>query len=334
VLGLDARGVQVRPLYLYGVDRDEQVSMGQMHPRIRQLQAAPVRLDAPQVVYAPGDRFHKNSGSYRIGYTMLEVDRLPAAWVAQANQMDEIWTPTVWGADVFRASGIKRPVHVVPLGVDTEHFCPGEPRTWLRERTIFLSVFEWGRRKGWETLVSAYRAAFRPDEPVVLLLKIDCRAPAVNPLRELAHLLPDPAPRVGVLYNQTLSARHLLALYRESDCFVLPTHGEGWGMPILEAMACGTPAIATAWSGPTAFVNDTNGYPLPVRGLMPTGSDNPHYRDAQWAQPDEAALVDILRQVAASPHERRQKGQQAAVDAQQWTWAQAVERVYQRLTSL
>jgi glycosyltransferase involved in cell wall biosynthesis len=283
------------------------------------------------VVYAPGDRFHKNSGSYRIGFTMLEVDRLPAAWVAQANQMHEVWTPTEWGAQVFRASGIQRPIHVIPLGVDTARFCPGLPRPQMPERTVFLSVFEWSTRKGWDILLRAYCAAFRADDPVLLLLKVDCRAPAVNPLREMLRLLPAPAPPVGVIYNATLTPAQLAELYAGSDCFVLPTHGEGWGMPILEAMACGVPAIATDWSGPTAFLTAANGYPLPLRGLEPTGSDEPYYREARWAAPDEAALVELLRQVAAHPEERRRKGQQAAQDAQEWTWAHAVARVRARL---
>jgi glycosyltransferase involved in cell wall biosynthesis len=334
VLGLDARGVDVRPLYLYGTDRDEHIQTGQMHPRIRQLQQAPVRLDVPQVVYAPGDRFHKNSGSYRIGFTMLEVDRLPAAWVAQANQMDEIWTPTAWGADVFRASGIQRPTVVVPLGVDTNQFKPGAARAHLSQHTVFLSVFEWSTRKGWDILLRAYRAAFESGDPVLLLLKIDCREPATNPLRELADLLPEPSPPVGVLYNQVLNTAQLAELYQQSDCFVLSTRGEGWGMPILEAMACGTPAIATHWSGPTAFVNEQNGYLLPVCGLTPTGLDKPYYQGAQWARPDETALVDLLRQAAANPAECQRKGVQAAQDAQQWTWQQAIDRVYERLSAI
>ncbi|NJO04914.1 MAG: glycosyltransferase family 4 protein, partial [Chloroflexaceae bacterium] len=302
VLGLDARGVQVRPLYLYGADRDEQVAVGQMHPRIRELQARPVRLDVPQVVYAPGDRFAKNSGSYRIGFTMHEADRLPASWVAQANLMHEVWTTSTWGAEVFGASGVQRPISVIPLGVDTEHFSPAAaPRPLLTERTVFLSVFEWGPRKGWDVLLRAYRAAFRATDPVLLLLKLDCRQPAVNPLRAMAHLLPDPSPPVGVLYNQNLSGEQLNALYQCADCFVLPTRGEGWGMPILEAMACAVPAIATDWSAQTAFLNATNGYPLPIRGLVDTGQEMPYYREGRWAEPDEHALVDLLRHAAADP---------------------------------
>jgi glycosyltransferase involved in cell wall biosynthesis len=334
VLGLDARGVGVRPLYLYGTDYDEQVQAGGMHPRIRQLQALPLRLDAPQVVYAPGDRFSKNSGAYRIGFTMLETDRLPASWVEQANQMDEVWTPTEWGAEVFRASGVTRPVHAVPLGVDTGRFRPAPARARLAERAIFLSVFEWGDRKGWDILLRAYRAAFRPGDPVLLLLKIDCRMPVANPLRAIARALPAPAPPVGLIYNQPLGGDQLVELYQSADCFVLPTRGEGWGMPVLEAMACGIPAIATDWSGPTAFLNARNGYPLPIRGLAPTGSDTPHYRGARWAEPDEAALVDLLRHVASNPNERAAKGEQAALEARRWPWSRGVDAICARLAQI
>ena len=334
VLGLDALGLAVRPLYLYGTDYDEQVQAGGMHPRIRALQAQPLRLDAPQVVYAPGDRFSKNSGRYRIGFTMLETDRLPPSWVEQANQMDEVWTPSAWGAEVFRASGVARPVYVVPLGVDAARFQPAPPRTLLRDRTIFLSVFEWGERKGWEVLLRAYAAAFKPGDPVLLLLKIDCRMPLPNPVKELAHALPAQHPPVGLIYNQPLSGAQLVELYQGADCFVLPSRGEGWGMPILEAMACGVPAIATDWSAPTTFLNQQNGYPLPIRGLVPTGSAAPHYHGAQWAEPDADALVELLRRVAANPAERRARGQAARQEAERWPWARGVAAIAARLRAL
>lgn len=331
VLGLDARGHRVRPLYLYGTDHDEFLQTGKLHPRIAALQQQPIDLRVPQVVYAPGDRFSKNSGRYRIGYTMLEVDRLPETWVQQANQMHEVWTPSDWGAAVLRDSGVTVPTAVVPLGVDPERFQPGPARTRLRDRTIFLSIFEWGIRKGWDVLLRAYRAAFRPNDPVLLVLKVDCRVPAVNPLREIAAALPTPAPQVAVLYNQPLSSAQLAELYRSADCFVLPTRGEGWGMPILEAMACGIPAIATDWSAPTAFLNSANGYPLPVQALVPADQENQYYRAGRWAEPDESALIAMLRHVVEQPEERVAKGQRAAQEARRWTWERGLDIIEQRL---
>ena len=51
-------------------------------------------------------------------------------------------------------------------------------------------------------------------------------------------------------------------LYAAADAFVLPTRGEGWGLPIAEAMAMALPVIATNWSGPTALLSTDNSYPL------------------------------------------------------------------------
>jgi glycosyltransferase involved in cell wall biosynthesis len=334
VLGLDARGYAVRPLYLYGADHDEALASAGLHPRIAALQRTPLRLDAPQVVYAPGDRFGKNSGSPRIGFTMHEVDRLPASWVEQANQMDELWTPSHWGAQVFAESGVTRPIYLVPLGIDPERFHPGPPRQHMREHTLFLSVFEWGTRKGWDVLLRAYRAAFRPTDAVLLVLKIDHRTPGTNPAREIATLLPHPAPPVALLYNQPFSATRMAELYRSADCFVLPTRGEGWGMPALEAMACGVPAIVTDWSAPTEFVTGANGYPLPVNDLVPADAANRYYQGARWAEPDRDALVEFLRRAARNADERQAKGYQAAQDARRWTWARSIDTISARLRQL
>jgi len=331
VLALEGLGTAVRPLYLFDSDDREAAQAGPVDPRIRALQGRPLRLDAPQVVYGRGDLFAKNSGRYRVGFTMLEVDRLPPAWVEQANLMDEVWAPTAWCAEMFRASGVARSVHVVPLGVDTALFAPGPPRTELAGRTVFLSVFEWGARKGWDVLLRAWRAAFAPGDDALLLLKVDCRAPATNPLRELRAALGDRAAPVGVIYNRALGAAELAALYRGADCFVLPSRGEGWAMPALEAMACGTPAIATAWSGPTAFLDAAWGYPLATRGLAPAPDDEPLYRGARWAEPDGEHLVELLRRVHANREEARALGARAAIEARRFSWEGAARAALGRL---
>jgi glycosyltransferase involved in cell wall biosynthesis len=334
VLALEGQDVAVRPLYLFDSDDREAALFGPVDPRIAALQAGRMlRLDVPQVVYGRGDLFAKNSGSYRIGFTMIEVDRLPAGWVRQANLMDEVWTPTRWGAEVFRASGVARPVYDVPLGVDLAAFSPGPPREQMAGRTVFLSVFEWGARKGWDTLLRAYRAAFAPGDDVLLLLKIDCRAPATNPLRAMRGALPSPAPPVGVIYNRPLPAARLAELYRGADCFVLPTRGEGWCMPALEAMACGTPAMVTDWGGPTAFVGEESGYPLAIRGLTPAPLDEPLYAGARWAEPDVDHLVELLRRVHADRDEARAKGAAAAEAARRWGWASAAALIAGRLAA-
>ena len=59
-----------------------------------------------------------------------------------------------------------------------------------------------------------------------------------------------------------MSAEQYSGLYCSADVYVMPTRGEGWGMPIAEAMAMGKAVIVTNWSGPADFVNDEVGYLL------------------------------------------------------------------------
>jgi glycosyltransferase involved in cell wall biosynthesis len=50
---------------------------------------------------------------------------------------------------------------------------------------------------------------------------------------------------------------------------VIPSHGEGWGRPHLEAMSCGRPVLATNWSGPTAFMrHGDTGYLIDVEDQL------------------------------------------------------------------
>ncbi len=57
-----------------------------------------------------------------------------------------------------------------------------------------------------------------------------------------------------------LSNDDYASLYKASNAFVMPTRGEGWGMPISEAMSMGIPVVVTNWSGVTAFVDESVGY--------------------------------------------------------------------------
>lgn len=83
------------------------------------------------------------------------------------------------------------------------------------------------------------------------------------------------------MYNTKFADYDMATLYRSADCFVISTRGEGWGMPILEAMACGLPAIATNWSSQVDFFNETNGYPVDVASLIDAKAKCPYYEGFQ-----------------------------------------------------
>lgn len=294
--------------------------------------------DAPQVSYEQADLFFHEHPAYRIGFTMLEVDGIPKRWVDSCNRMDEIWVPSHWGAERFLACGVTKPIRVVPLGYDVQRFRPEPGARRASRRFTFLSVFEWGERKAPEVLLRAYAAAFAGPEKdeVLLLLRANNHDGHVDVGAEIEALgLPNDGPPVAMLYNNQIRSSQLGAIYRGADAFVLPTRGEGWGMPILEAMACGLPAIATPWSGPSEFLHDGVGYPIAVRGLVPADAKCPYYEGFRWADPDPDDLVAKLRHVFTHREEARAKGAAAAAEAaEKWTWAHTAARIEDRLRAL
>ncbi len=330
-LELLSRGVELMyrptPWHMPGVIR---------HPALRAAAARAPRDDALQVSYDQADLFFTDHPGYRIGYTMLEVDGLPREWVAACNAMDEIWTPGHWGATVFADAGVTRPIVVMPLGYDPARFRPDGPARRIAGRFTFLSIFEWGERKAPEVLLRAYAAAFTRRDDVLLVLRVNNFDAEVDVARQIAALrLPGDAPPIVVLYNRQIGDDSLGSLYRSADCFVLPTRGEGWGLPILEAMACGLPVIATDWSGQTEFFHSGVGYPLRVRRLVAAHAKCPYYLGWRWADPDEEHLIALMRYVYEHPDEARQVGARAAQEAAaRWTWAHAAERIHARLLTV
>jgi glycosyltransferase involved in cell wall biosynthesis len=305
-------------------------------PRLRELMARPLRDQSILVAYDQADLFMTDYAGYKVGYTMLEVDGLPPDWVAQCNRMDEVWTPSPWGVEVFADSGVRRPLYAMPLGYSPERFHPGLPGRPIADRYTFLSVFEWGVRKGPDVLLRAYARAFTHRDDVLLLLRVNNHDAALDVGRQIAALgLSESGPPIALIYNRQLDPAQLGSLYKSVNCFVLPSRGEGWGAPVLEAMACGLPVIATNWSGQTAFLHDRVGYPLRVRSMAPADPTCPYYIGMRWAEPDADHLVELMRHVVAHRGEAQTTGERAAEEVRKrWTWEHAAQRIIERLQAM
>lgn len=337
---LDGLGVRAAYRYVYGPGtvfppQEPPDSRDYLLNVVRGRKAA--RRPGIGVVYGQGDVFERNRGRTRVGFTMLEVDGFPAEWVRQANRMDEVWVPSDFNRDGFLGSGLTRPVHVVPLGVDPDYFHPDGARYPNPfGELVFLSSFEWGERKHPELLLRAFNDTFSVHEPARLVCKIMNVDPSVNLQREIGRLgLRDSGGRISYLVNLEFPHYQLPALYRSADCFVSAGRGEGWDMPLMEAMACGLPAIATDWGAHRMFVHEGIAYPLRVRGTVPAVAKCPYYRGFSWADPDGDHLRHLLRHVYEHREEARQKGRAAAADmASRWTWRHAAGRIVARLQAL
>mgnify|MGYP001589612273 CR=1 FL=1 len=96
-----------------------------------------------------------------------------------------------------------------------------------------------------------------------------------------------------------LSEDDMKRLYMAADAFVLPTRGEGWGLPLMQAMALAVPTIGTAFGGQTTFMTPETSVLLQVERMeeVPEKNVYGYEHGKRWAVPSVTQLVRILRLV-------------------------------------
>jgi glycosyltransferase involved in cell wall biosynthesis len=274
-----------------------------------------------------------------------EFGGVPEAWVGPLNTVvDELWVPSEHVRQMYVASGVEADrVAVVPNGVDLEAFAPDGPAFDLGDGAPgvrFLFVGGAIGRKGIDVLLGAWAAAFAGRDDVTLVVK-DFGADGVyrgGDRALLEQMAADPdGPRV-VHLTETLDDAEVAALYRACDVLVHPYRGEGFAMPVLEAMACGLPVIVTG-GGPTdEFCPPDAGWRIASRRALIPGrriSGMPLAADGWMLEPDAGDLARLLRAAADAPEdERARRGAAGRAAASALGWETVAARYAQRLHGL
>lgn len=116
---------------------------------------------------------------------------------------------------------------VIPIGVDLTDFTPDPAAKTAHPSILFVGALS-GRKRG-ALLLDWFRDEIRPRFPAARLEMVSPPGPAVE----------------GVTYHTGISTEELAALYRSAWVYASPSSYEGFGLPYLEAMASGTPVVAS-----------------------------------------------------------------------------------------
>jgi glycosyltransferase involved in cell wall biosynthesis len=277
------------------------------------------------------------------------------------NVPHEIWVPSEFVYNAFRRSGVATRMTIVPEPIDVDlfdpdavqamrlppaqyrHQCNRRPPPHSDDVYVFFSDFKWEPRKGWEILFEAYFTAFRRssgrDEDQVVLYVLThlffFRSSGLNEHdtdfifheieskvrdRISPSMAPSEVPTFCIIADR-VDGRDMPSLYKAMNAFVLPTRGEGWGLPAAQALAMRLPVISTAWGGSLAFLKESHAYLIPIERLEDVpqnknedGDDGDEMYSSsggaspQWAVPSLGETIRLLRHVRENKQEAERKG--------------------------
>lgn len=293
------------------------------------------QADTDFYLHCPPYNKHKSS-NYKIGYFYWEADKLPSHWGKALNALNEVWVPCQLVRDACLASGYKGVIRVVPT--------PLKPFELERKIEIpaifsdqyilsdqifkFYSVFQWQERKGYRELLKAYYSAFTSDDNVVLVLKVnpinnqaDTKVKIYQDIQKIKNTVNKKNLPLVYLSKEIINIQDIYALHNSADCYVSPHHGEGWGMPIHDAMWAGKQIITTKYGGVTEHLNDSNAHIIDhTLGPVNNMEWNPLYNSSQnWAYPNIKHLERLMRDAYHNSGKFKTKGLEAKKTAEKMT---------------
>ncbi len=220
--------------------------------------------------------FDKFKGKFKIAYNVWESTRQPEDFFNHLLKFDQLWVPSEWQKKVSIEQGFpKERVFVVPEAVESKIFFPDKNRNILDEyndnRFKFIIFGRWDYRKSTKELIQTFLKTFTKNEPVDLIMSID-NPYSVDGLKTTQDRLDKHGfndKRIKVL--NFLNREDYIDYLKNGHVFLSCARSEGWNLPLIEALACGTPSIYSDWGAQLQFSYD-KGHPVKVIGERPVGN--------------------------------------------------------------
>lgn len=255
----------------------------------------------------------------RVCYSMFESSAIPAEWAGIINKnFDGVWVPDKWLVDVYKNSGVKKPVNVLPLACDLENFLKQPLKQKANEVFSFgVSSGIW-MRKNIVGVVEAFQRAF-PSQHEKVQLRIHSRYGFPPEVRKIQQAINSDS-RIDV-FIQPLSDKDYVSFMSSLDAYVLLSMGEGFSVTPREAMALGLPVILSDNTAHRAICESGLVYAVPtmmeIRGYYEAFGKT----HGSFFAPDAAIAAQQMREIFENRNELYNDAQQRRAWAEQYDTA-------------
>jgi glycosyltransferase involved in cell wall biosynthesis len=238
------------------------------------------------------------------------VEDFPQEWMPAFNLIDELWVPSDFEREIFEKITDK-PVYTVPYPVadvieekykinKIQSEDENKSRAYFKlpqDKFLFLMMYDSGSgaaRKNPGKIIESFKKAFTPDEQGVGLV-VKLKENSDTDIEYIKSLTKDYENIYFLDVN--MSRDEVNSLISCVDVFVSLHRAEGFGLVAAEAMALGTPVIATAWSATTQFMDETSACMVDYK-MVELEKDYPPFRKGyHWAEADSTKASEYMRKL-------------------------------------
>ena len=279
--------------------------------------------------------FYDAYDGYKIGYNVWESTRYSEQFFQQLLRLDELWVPTQWQKEITIKQGYPQDkIFVIPEGVDGKLFKPN-PKKQKQNKFQFVIVGRWDYRKGVKESIEGFLKAF-PDNPdVELLLNVENPYPVdgMQTTEERLKYYGLEDNRIKIL--KFLNRKQYISLLQNSNVLISCARSEGWNLPLIESLACGTPSIYTKCSGQLEFTKN-KGLGVRVIGEEPaTNNENLTYEHnipGNFYTPDLDDLVEKIKDSYNNYNVWKQWHLHHSKEIrEEYSWKKQAQKAYERL---
>jgi glycosyltransferase involved in cell wall biosynthesis len=260
-----------------------------------------VNADQIQIV---SEKYSLSDASKRIGYWAWELEEFPDKYRPAFDQVDEVWALSGFAREAI-SKKTEKPVRHVPIPIVVPSF-PTQltrPQVQMPEDTfVFLVVFDYlsvPKRKNPQSTIKAFLLAFPEPGEAHLIVK------SINGYRDRAYSETLQSLAIGrndiTFIDEYFSSEETRALIELADVFVSLHRSEGYGLNIADAMAYGTPVIATAYGGNMDFMNESIAGCVNFELVRVGKGSEPYDSSSFWAEPDIHHAANLMRKFFDKP---------------------------------
>ena len=228
--------------------------------------------------------FYENYDGYKIAYNVWESTRYPDGFFKRLFYFDEVWVPTQWQFDCLVEQGYpKEKISIVPEGVDVDTFKPlfENPK---KDKFRFLHFGRWDYRKGTTEVLKAFGEVFSGRTDVEMIASVENPYPYDGLKSTEERVEFHKINTENIKFIKFTPREEYVKYLQEGDVFVSCARSEGWNLPLIEAMACGTPSIYSNWGGQLQFADD-KGIPVKIDYLRPANIEHKDF-PGEYCEPD------------------------------------------------